>query len=123
MLLVIDFNLTKSKVSIGKKNRILQLIQTRSDFAGLSHEAWEMIDVRQSLCRIAAKPSGPAEASNLPATSNSLCEDYEAPWALLQAVGMDPYYSQRTRYNAFSLFRLGNSFSSANHVSTIVLRS
>ncbi|RDL36433.1 uncharacterized protein BP5553_05785 [Venustampulla echinocandica] len=111
VLLVIDFNLTKSKVSIGKKRRILHLIQTQSDFAELHHGAWDT-NLRTSLCRIAAKPLEPAEANNSPATNSFPCEDYEAPWALLQAVGMDQYYSKPTEYNAFSLFRLGNKFCS-----------
>ncbi|KAF4632197.1 hypothetical protein G7Y89_g5925 [Cudoniella acicularis] len=107
--LTIDFALTKSRVSPGKKNRILNLIQTRKDFVDLADSAWENLSDRQNLCRQATAPF--STDNDLLSTSHISSEEYEAPWALLQAASMDTKYSVETEYNAFALFRLGNSLS------------
>ena len=46
-------------------------------------------------------------------------ENYEASWAVLQAIYMDPIYLGPTRYNFFRLIRLGNGFSALDVVSLL----
>ncbi|CAG8978499.1 hypothetical protein HYALB_00005074 [Hymenoscyphus albidus] len=108
-LLVVDFVLTKSRVSIGKKKRILQLLQNRPDFAQLHDQSWG--DTASRTC-------SEHELTN----SSALFEDYEAIWALLQTVSMDPVYAGATECNVFTLLRLGNSCSKTAPASWEIFR-
>lgn len=107
-LLAIDFVLTKSRVSIGKKKRMLQLLQNRTDFAELQDSSWENTENRRLLSQFAQSQTGTCGEDEL-TTSLVSFEDYEAVWALLQTVSMDPVYAGATEYNVFTLLRLGNS--------------
>ncbi|CAG8952967.1 hypothetical protein HYFRA_00007683 [Hymenoscyphus fraxineus] len=107
-LLVVDFVLTKSRVSIGKKKRMLQLLQNRPDFAQLHDQSWSDTRSRVLLSQFAVTPTGACSEHEL-TNSSVLFEDYEAIWALLQTVLMDPVYAGATEYNVFTLLRLGNS--------------
>ncbi|KAG9234762.1 hypothetical protein BJ875DRAFT_460809 [Amylocarpus encephaloides] len=113
----VDFVLTKSRVSTGKKNRIMNLIWDRNDFANLYDSSWEDLANRQSLAQHAAiqKPELPEEFTH---SAILLSPDpFEAPWALLQVVVMDASYGLTTEYNPFTLLRLGNAFWTASPAS------
>jgi hypothetical protein len=118
---IVDFVLTKSTVSAGKKKRILYLLKARDDFSQLADLSWEDLSTRNSLCRMAAATHALAE-NDLPGEIFPL-EDHEAAWALLQAVAMDNKYLERTEYNAFKLIRLGNQFSKEDPVCSAELVS
>lgn len=107
-LLVVDFVLTKSRVSIGKKKRMLQLLQNRLDFAELYDSSWDNTENRKLLSQFAQTQTGTCGEDEL-TTSLVSFEDYEAIWALLQTVAMDPVYTGPTEYNVFTLLRVGNS--------------
>jgi hypothetical protein len=111
---IVDFVLTKSTVSAGKKKRILYLLKVSDDFSHITDSSWEDLGIRNSLCRMAAATHAVAE-NDLPGEILSL-EDHEAAWALLQAVAMDNKYLEQTEYNAFKLIRLGNQFSKEDPV-------
>ena len=111
----IDFILVKSTVSATKKKRILHLVKARDDFSKLADSSWENLEGRGSLCREAASTYALTE-KDLPGETLPL-EEYEAAWALLQAVAMDAKYLGRTEYNLFTLMKLGNRFSKEDPVS------
>ena len=110
----INFVLTQSKVSEQKRRRILHFAHTNSDFSILNHAAWEDVDQRILLVT-AASSLDQLEDENV---SINL-ENYEASWAVLQAIYMDPIYLGPTRYNFFRLIRLGNGFSALDVVSLL----
>jgi hypothetical protein len=118
---IINFVLTKSRLSPQKKNRILGLVLDRADFAQLKNEAWDDITCRESVSRAAT--TMPQDLDRItPFANESSLEDYEAAWSVLQAVSMDPKYMMRTEYNLFRLIRRGNEFSRNESVSIIFLR-
>lgn len=87
---------------------MLQLLQNRVDFAELYDSSWENTESRKLLSQFAQTQTGTCGEDEL-TTSFVSFEDYEAIWALLQAVSMDPVYTGATEYNVFTLLRLGNS--------------
>jgi hypothetical protein len=118
---IINFVLTKSRVSPQKKNRILGLVLERDDFAQLRNESWDDISCRGSVSRAATTiPQDPDRITHF--ANESTLEDYEAAWSVLQAVSMDPKYMMRTEYNLFRLIRRGNEFSRNESVSIAYLR-
>lgn len=109
----INFVLTRSRVSLQKKQRIMHLIKTRSEFSMLSSSTWEDTSIRESVSRSAISLDQ-YEMDEL--LINVILQDYEALWAVLQLVSMDRTYLSKTAYNLFSLIRLGNSCSQNDRV-------
>lgn len=105
---LINFVLTKSRVSETKRRRILHLMKTSDKFAKLDSTSWESVEARRVVSReaisLAEYGSDSAEVSSID------LEDYEAAWSVLQAVSMDPAYAKATTYNLFTLLALGKSF-------------
>ncbi|KAK0123923.1 hypothetical protein ONS95_008913 [Cadophora gregata] len=111
---IINFALTKSRVSDQKRRRMIHLVRTRNDFARLSESSWEDTARRESLSLSGSsfiEHDGNAEIPTLHLA------DYEAPWAVLQVVSMDTAYMSKTAFNLFSLIRLGNDFSKSEPAS------
>ncbi|EPE32479.1 Zn2/Cys6 DNA-binding protein [Glarea lozoyensis ATCC 20868] len=108
-LLKIDFTFAKSGVSLGKKKRIVKLMHSRKDFMDLCDSSWSDLATRRSLSRHATIEQASPEDVFSP-HSLSMSEEYEAPWALIQAVSMDSRYVLPTEYNPFALLRFGNAY-------------
>jgi len=113
----IDFILAKSLVSTSKKKRILHLVNARDDFSKLANSSWDNLDIRGSLCLEASSTHDLTE--NCLSGENSALEEYEAAWALLQAMAMGTKYLGRTEYNPFTLLKLGDRFSKDDPVSFV----
>ncbi|CZR56777.1 uncharacterized protein PAC_06666 [Phialocephala subalpina] len=101
----INFVLTRSRVSLQKKQRIMHLIKTRSEFAMLLSSTWENTSIRESISHSAISLDQ-YEMDEL--LIDAILVDYEALWAVLQLVSMDRTYLMKTAYNLFSLIRVGN---------------
>lgn len=115
----INFVLTRSRVSLQKKQRIMHLMKTRSEFTMLLSSTWEDISLRESLSR-AAISLDQYEMDEL--LIDAVLQDYEALWAVLQLVSMDKTYLMKTAYNLFSLIRYGNSCSEQDRVSIPIFK-
>jgi len=115
----INFVLTKSRVSDQKKRRMIHLIRTNDDFARLSESSWEDTARRESLGLSGSSFVQYDENAEMPAIE---LEDYEAAWAVLQVISMEPAYMSKTAYNLFTLLSTGNAFAKSEPVSNISFR-
>ena len=113
---MINFVLTQSRVSIQKRRRILQLAKSNVDFSTLNHASWSDSGLR-SLLATAASSLDQLEVNSSFGRNPWILDDYEACWAVLQAIYMDTIYLNPTRYNFFRLIRMGNGFSDLDRVS------
>ncbi|KAH9215926.1 hypothetical protein DL95DRAFT_388239 [Leptodontidium sp. 2 PMI_412] len=111
---IINFVLTKSRVSDQKRRRMLNLVLTRDDFFQLAESSWEDTARRESL---ASSGSSSVQYDQSTDSQKIDLEDYEAAWSVLQAVSMDRVYLTKTAYNLFTLLSLGNSFSKSEPTS------
>lgn len=100
-----------SRVSLQKKQRIVYLMRTRSEFAMLLSSIWEDTSKRESISRAAILLDQFEMDETL---IDHLLPEYEAAWAVLQLVSMDRTYLAKTAYNMFTLIRQGNSYVSVN---------
>jgi hypothetical protein len=108
---MIRFILTRlPTISPQKQNRIAYLVTSQSSFDKLEDESWELIGARKFLGEEASSHSNSVDSKTVFGNDRAL-EDFEAPWSLLQAVSMDSKYLGETRYNFFTLIRLGNKYS------------
>ncbi|KAH7324047.1 hypothetical protein BKA65DRAFT_511966 [Rhexocercosporidium sp. MPI-PUGE-AT-0058] len=116
---IINFVLTKSRVSDQKRRRMLHLVLTRDDFFQLAESSWEDTARRESL---ALSGSSSLQHDDNTDSQKIGLEDYEAAWSALQAISMDRVYLTRTAYNLFTLLRLGNAFSRSDAKSCELFR-
>ncbi|PVH76538.1 hypothetical protein DL98DRAFT_291287 [Cadophora sp. DSE1049] len=86
---------------------MIHLVRTRDDFAQLSESSWGDTSRRESLGLSGSSFVQYDENAEIPAIE---LEDYEAAWAVLQVISMDPAYMSKTAYNLFSLIGSGNTF-------------
>lgn len=113
---VINFILTQSRVSDQKRRRILNVVHTEPDFYSYEPEAWDRLDRREELGMAAASVHEFHEDDqNLGQRVST--HNFEACWSILQILSMEPAYLGATKYNLFSLFRLGNGLSVQQPVS------
>ncbi|KAL2062626.1 hypothetical protein VTL71DRAFT_5698 [Oculimacula yallundae] len=103
---IINFVLTKSRISEQKRRRILNLVRTRDDFCRLDDTSWDDTARREYLAM-----SGSSSVQYEGSGDGFKLQDYEAAWSALQAISMDRVHLSKTAYNLFTLIRLGNSFS------------
>jgi hypothetical protein len=113
---VVHLVLIQSTVSTLKRRRILNLIQTDVRFSRLENEVWDDMNQLQSLSRATIPLQGHADEQSLLEDEKVLSEDFEAAWALLQIIAVEPAYLKPTTYNLFGLIRLGNCLSRSEPV-------
>lgn len=93
--------------------RIAHLIETNPYFSCLYDFVWDSKSAKVRLAneaRAVALPAGQFTPLHNP---NARIEDFEAPWYILQAISTEPTYLAETKYNFFTLIKLGNKFSHA----------
>jgi len=111
---VIKYVLTQSRVSGQKRRRILAVVSAQPDVQNYRAEAWENLEKRRALGMAVATLDEIADDANADSMSTS---NYEACWAVLQLLSMDPVYMSATKYNFFELLRLGYSLAAQQPVS------
>ena len=121
---VVRFILTRlPTISPQKQDRIAYLVLYQNSFRQLSDESWENIETRKFLGQESSSHSNTVDNKTVFPGDDRTLEDFVAPWSLLQAASTDPTYLGETRYNFFTLIRLGNKYSRAEPVGPLDVTS